>query len=175
MKFRSVPRGVPRAGRARARGPRARAVRRYSTRARTSRRSMCQAAVLYSSTSAPAQHSTANRPLLARVLTAPERYMSDNRTDLTRPTSPGSTTGAAGFLVQPPAPPAAVGGRPAAAPREAHPYDFDPWARPGPKSHAYLQLGFALARANARMLINADASRRSAHNRVRTSRLRSPT
>ena len=58
---------------------------------------------------------------------------------------------------------------------EAHPYDFDPWARPGPKSHAYLQLGFALARANARMLINADASRRSAHNRVRTSRLRSPT
>ena len=58
---------------------------------------------------------------------------------------------------------------------EAHPYDFDPWARPGPKSHAYLQLGFALARANARMLINADASRRSAHSRVRTSRLRSPT
>ena len=58
---------------------------------------------------------------------------------------------------------------------EAYPYDFDPWARPGPKSHAYLQLGFALARANARMLINADASRRSAHNRVRTSRLRSPT
>ena len=58
---------------------------------------------------------------------------------------------------------------------EACPYDFDPWARPGPKSHAYLQLGFALARANARMLINADASRRSAHNRVRTSRLRSPT
>ena len=38
---------------------------------------------------------------------------------------------------------------------EACPYDFDPWARPGPKSHAYLQLGFALARANARMLINA--------------------
>ena len=58
---------------------------------------------------------------------------------------------------------------------EACPYDFDPWARPGPKAHAYLQLGFALARANARMLINADASRRSAHNLVRASRLRSPT
>ena len=58
---------------------------------------------------------------------------------------------------------------------EACPYDFDPWARPGPKSHAYLQLGFALARANARMLINADASRRGANNRVRTSRLRPPT
>ena len=58
---------------------------------------------------------------------------------------------------------------------EAFPCDFDPWARPGPRLRAYLQLGFALARANARMLVNADASRRSTHNRVRTSRLRSPT
>ena len=33
---------------------------------------------------------------------------------------------------------------------EAYPYDLDPWARPGPRSYAYLQLGFALARANAR-------------------------
>ena len=62
--------------------------------------------ILY--TTAPQhQHSTANQPLLARVLTAPGRYMSDNRTDQTRLSSPGSTTGAAGFLVQPPAPPAA--------------------------------------------------------------------
>ena len=53
--------------------------------------------------------------------------------------------------------------------------NVDPWTRPGSKSHAYLQLGFALTRANARMLINAGASRRSAHNRVRKSRLRSPT
>ena len=57
---------------------------------------------------------------------------------------------------------------------EAYPYDFDPWTRPGPKTHAYLQLGFALARANARMLLHADSSRRSSQNRVRTSRLRSP-
>jgi len=58
---------------------------------------------------------------------------------------------------------------------EAYDYDFDPWARPSPKSHAYLSLGFALARANARMLINADSKRRSARNRVRTSRQRSAT
>ena len=57
---------------------------------------------------------------------------------------------------------------------EAYPYDFDPWSRPGPKTHAYLQLGFALARANARMLLHADSTRRSTKNRVRTSRLRSP-
>jgi hypothetical protein len=44
-----------------------------------------------------------------------------------------------------------------------------------PKSHAYLTFGFALARANARMLINADSNRRSARNRVRTSRQRSAT
>ena len=56
---------------------------------------------------------------------------------------------------------------------EATGYDFDPWARPSPKSHAYLTFGFALARANARMLINADSKRRSARNRVRTSRQRS--
>ena len=58
---------------------------------------------------------------------------------------------------------------------EATDYDFDPWARPSPKSHAYLTFGFALARANARMLINADSKRRSARNRVRTSRQRSAT
>ena len=58
---------------------------------------------------------------------------------------------------------------------EAPDYDFDPWARPGPKLHAYLTFGFALARANARMLINADFKRRSARNRVRTSRQRSAT
>ena len=57
---------------------------------------------------------------------------------------------------------------------EAYPYDFDPWMRPGPTTRAYLQLGFALARANARMLLHADSSRRSSQNRVRTSRLRSP-
>jgi hypothetical protein len=44
-----------------------------------------------------------------------------------------------------------------------------------PKSHAYLTFGFALARANARMLTNADSNRRSARNRVRTSRQRSAT
>ena len=38
-----------------------------------------------------------------------------------------------------------------------------------------VQLGFALARANAHMPIHADVTRRSAHNRVRISRLRSPT
>ena len=58
---------------------------------------------------------------------------------------------------------------------EAPDYDFDPWRRPGPKLHAYLTFGFALARANARMLINADSKRRSARNRVRTSRQRSAT
>ena len=58
---------------------------------------------------------------------------------------------------------------------EAPDYDFDPWARPGPKLHAYLTFGFALARANARMLISADFKRRSARNRVRTSRQRSAT
>ncbi len=36
---------------------------------------------------------------------------------------------------------------------------YDPWVKPGPKgSHAYLVFGFALARANARMLLNADAN-----------------
>ena len=52
-------------------------------------------------------------------------------------------------------------------------HDLDPWARPNPKAHAYLTFGFALARANARMLLHADAKRRSARNRVRTSRPRS--
>ena len=42
--------------------------------------------------------------------------------------------------------------------------------KPGPKSHAYLLFGFTLARANARMLINAEAKRRSARNSVRASR-----
>ena len=61
---------------------------------------------------------------------------------------------------------------------EAYDYGSGPWARPSPKPHAYLSLGFALtalARANARMLINADSKRRSAKNRVRTSRQRSAT
>ena len=49
---------------------------------------------------------------------------------------------------------------------------YDPWIKPGPKAHAYLVFGFALARANARMLLNADAKRRSAKNAVRTSRPR---
>ena len=40
----------------------------------------------------------------------------------------------------------------------------------GPKAHAYLLFGFTLARANARMLINAEAKRSSARNSVRTSR-----
>ena len=47
---------------------------------------------------------------------------------------------------------------------------FSPWVRPGPKAHAYLLFGFTLARANARMLINAEAKRSSARNSVRTSR-----
>ena len=45
--------------------------------------------------------------------------------------------------------------------------------RPGPKAHAYLLFGFTLARANARMLINAGSKRSSARNAVRTSRSRS--
>ena len=51
----------------------------------------------------------------------------------------------------------------------------DPWVKPSPKSHAYLTFGFALARANARMLLHADSRRRSAKNRVRTTRPRSAT
>ena len=47
---------------------------------------------------------------------------------------------------------------------------FSPWVKPGPKAHAYLLFGFTLARANARMLINAEAKRRSARNSVRASR-----
>ena len=50
---------------------------------------------------------------------------------------------------------------------------YSPWVRPGPKAHAYLLFGFTLARANARMLINAGSKRSSARNRVRTSRSRS--
>ena len=41
---------------------------------------------------------------------------------------------------------------------------------PGPRQHAYLLFGFSLARANARMLVNADSKRRRARNSVRTSR-----
>ena len=41
------------------------------------------------------------------------------------------------------------------------------------KQHAYLLFGFTLARANARMLINAASKRSSAKNAVRTSRSRS--
>ena len=33
----------------------------------------------------------------------------------------------------------------------------DPWVKPSPKSHAYLTFGFALARANARMLLQLHA------------------
>ena len=47
---------------------------------------------------------------------------------------------------------------------------FSPWVKPGPKAHAYLLFGFPLARAHARMLINAEAKRRSARNSVRASR-----
>ena len=42
-----------------------------------------------------------------------------------------------------------------------------------PKQHAYLLFGFCLARANARMLINAASKRSSAKNAVRASRPRS--
>ena len=51
----------------------------------------------------------------------------------------------------------------------------DPWVKPSPNSRAYLTFGFALARANARMLLHADSRRRSAKNRVRTTRPRSTT
>ena len=51
---------------------------------------------------------------------------------------------------------------------------YSPWVRPTPKQHAYLLFGFTLARANARMLINAASKRSSAKNAVRTSRSRSP-
>ena len=51
----------------------------------------------------------------------------------------------------------------------------DPWVKPSPNSHAYLTFCFALARANARMLLHADSRRRSAKNRVRTTRPRSTT
>ena len=51
----------------------------------------------------------------------------------------------------------------------------NPWVKPSPKSHAYLTFGFALARANARMLLHADSRRRSAKNRVRTTRPQSAT
>ena len=50
---------------------------------------------------------------------------------------------------------------------------FSPWVRPSPKQHAYLLFGFTLARANARMLLNAASKRSSAKNAVRTSRSRS--
>ena len=46
----------------------------------------------------------------------------------------------------------------------------NPISTTGPKAHAYLLFGFTLARANARMLINAEAKRRSARNSVRASR-----
>ena len=48
---------------------------------------------------------------------------------------------------------------------------YDPWVKPGPKAHAYLVFGFGIA--NARMLLDADAKRRSSKNAVRTSRPRS--
>ncbi len=50
---------------------------------------------------------------------------------------------------------------------------FNPWVRPSPEQHAYLLFGFTLARANARMLINAASKRSNAKNAVRTSRSRS--
>ena len=81
------------------------------------------------------------------LLTAVERLMSADHNTL--PTSPG------------------------AAPNTPCPV-FSPWVRPSPKQHAYLLFGFTLARANARMLLNAASKRSSAKNAVRTSRSRSP-
>ena len=49
---------------------------------------------------------------------------------------------------------------------------YSPWVRPTPKQ-AYLLFGFTLARANARMLINAASKRSSAKNAVRNYRSRS--
>ena len=163
--------------------------------------------VFYSSNIQPRipQLYTSARPSSPRtVLTAPERYMSANRNDIRRPSTPVSPPGANGgdhavAAPQPTVGPAnkiiedkgldvdfkaitftTYGGFGKAThdlitklTSEATDYDFDPWARPSPKSHAYLTFGFALARANARMLINADSKRRSARNRVRTSRQRS--
>ena len=40
--------------------------------------------------------------------------------------------------------------------------DFNPWNAPGPKRDFILSLGFALQRANSRMLRNADRRRRLA-------------
>ena len=82
--------------------------------------------------------------------------MSDNRTDQTRLLSPGSTTGAAGFLVQPPAPPAAVDGRPATTPRAA------PAATPAPAVPAS-----ALASDLRRMLLLL------AHNKTKRATIKS--
>ena len=135
--------------------------------------------------------------------------MSANRNEQTRSTSPGSPSGAAGFPVQPPAPPPAVGFAanaygnrkdkdyatiiksknldlhyksvtfgtfgsfgsgtwsvisvacdPLTHPRASD--DYNPWNSPGPKRDFTLSLGFALQRANSRMLRNADKRRRLA-------------
>ena len=46
---------------------------------------------------------------------------------------------------------------------ETHPHahgDYDPWNAPDPKRDFTLTLGFALQRANARMVRNADLRRR---------------
>ncbi len=40
--------------------------------------------------------------------------------------------------------------------------DFNPWNAPGPKRDFVLSLGFALQRANSRMLRSADRRRRNA-------------
>ena len=40
--------------------------------------------------------------------------------------------------------------------------DYNPWNAPGPKRDFILSLGFALQRANSRMLRNADRRRRQA-------------
>ena len=40
--------------------------------------------------------------------------------------------------------------------------EFNPWNAPGPKRDFILSLGFALQRANSRMLRNADRRRRNA-------------
>ena len=43
--------------------------------------------------------------------------------------------------------------------------DDNPWNAPGPKRDFILSLGFALQRANSRMLLDSDRRRRNAHAR----------
>ena len=116
--------------------------------------------------------------------------MSANLMELTRPTSPGSPATPNGVTVEAavsPAAPKAITfttfggfgeGTHELIKEVTKDTDWslnDPWVKPSPKSHAYLTFGFALARANARMLLHADSRRRSAKNRVRTTRPQSAT